>query len=144
MISFIFKETSTQEKRQWDKSSTKKQVFSDSSNRNNKILTFPIVAAAMRVVGTFTAEKKGSFPLRISSVNVSKSVGHCGFGHIYWRNPSWETSFFVQRVVPTVGTINCLQYQYQKYQDNVHLRVTITSVIPLWMLKIPMMMIPVA
>ena len=19
----------------------------------------------------------------------------CGFGHIYWRNPSWKTSFFV-------------------------------------------------
>ena len=28
-------------------------------------------------------------PLSISSVS-------CGFGHIYWRNPSWKTSFFVQ------------------------------------------------
>ena len=41
--------------------------------------------------------KKWSFPLRISSVNVTKSAGNCGFGHIYWRNPYWKTSFFVQR-----------------------------------------------
>ena len=30
---------------------------------------------------------KWSFPLKISSVNVIKSAGNCGFGHIYWRNP---------------------------------------------------------
>ena len=40
--------------------------------------------------------KKWSFPLRISSVNVTKFTGNCGFGHIYWRNPLWKTSFFVQ------------------------------------------------
>ena len=34
-----------------------------------------------------TLHKKWSFPLRISSVNVTKSAGTCGFGHIYWRNP---------------------------------------------------------
>ena len=27
--------------------------------------------------------KKWSFPLRISSVNVTNSAGSCGFGHIY-------------------------------------------------------------
>ena len=31
--------------------------------------------------------KKWSFPLRIYSVNVTKSAVSCGFGHIYWRNP---------------------------------------------------------
>ena len=31
--------------------------------------------------------KKWSFPLRISSVNVSKSAGSCGLGHNYWGNP---------------------------------------------------------
>ena len=36
--------------------------------------------------GSYAAQK-WSFPLRISSVNVSKSIGNCGFGHIYWRNP---------------------------------------------------------
>ena len=39
--------------------------------------------------------KKWSFPLRISPINVTKSTVSCGFGHIYWRNPQWKTSFFV-------------------------------------------------
>ena len=34
-----------------------------------------------------TLHKKWSFPLGISSVNVTKSAGNCGFGHTYWRNP---------------------------------------------------------
>ena len=37
--------------------------------------------------------KKWSFPLRISSVNVTKSAGNSGFGHICWRDPIWKTSF---------------------------------------------------
>ena len=28
-----------------------------------------------------------TFELRISSVNVTKFIVSCGFGHIYWRNP---------------------------------------------------------
>ena len=44
----------------------------------------------------FTLHKKWIFPLRISSVNVTKSTGNCGFGHIFWRYPEWKTSFFVQ------------------------------------------------
>ena len=40
--------------------------------------------------------KKWSFQWRISSVNVTKSTVSCGFRHIYWRNPQWKTSFFVQ------------------------------------------------
>ena len=43
-----------------------------------------------------TLHKKWNFLLRISSVNVTKSAQNCGFGHIYWRNPKWKTSFFVQ------------------------------------------------
>ena len=34
----------------------------------------------------FTLHKKRNLPLRISSVNVTKFAGNCGFGHIYWRN----------------------------------------------------------
>ena len=30
---------------------------------------------------------KWSFPLPISSVNVTKSAENCGFGHGYWRDP---------------------------------------------------------
>ena len=34
-----------------------------------------------------------SIPLRISSVNVTKSAVNYGFRHIYWENPSWKSSF---------------------------------------------------
>ena len=27
---------------------------------------------------------------------MTKSARNCGFGHIYWRNPWWKTSFFAQ------------------------------------------------
>ena len=43
-----------------------------------------------------TLYKKSSFPLRIYSVNVTKSAENCGFDHIYWRNPEWKRHFFVQ------------------------------------------------
>ena len=45
---------------------------------------------------THQLHKKWSFPLRISPVNVTKYAVSCGFGYIYWRNPYWKTSFFVQ------------------------------------------------
>ena len=38
-------------------------------------------------------QKKSNFPLRISSVNLTKSAGNCGFIHIYWRNPQWKLHF---------------------------------------------------
>ena len=31
--------------------------------------------------------QKSYFPLKFPPVNVTKSAGNCGFGHIYWRNP---------------------------------------------------------
>ena len=43
-----------------------------------------------------TLHKKWSFPLIISSVNVPKSPGNNGFGHIYWKNAQWKTSYFEQ------------------------------------------------
>ena len=43
---------------------------------------------------TTSLHKKWSFPIRISSVNVTKSAGSCGFGHIHWRNPYWKTFIF--------------------------------------------------
>ena len=45
---------------------------------------------------TWNEDKKWSFPLRIFSVNVTKFTVFRGFGHIYWRNCLWKTSFFVQ------------------------------------------------
>ena len=52
----------------------------------NKFLTIDFIKQ--------TLHKKLSFPLRISSINVTKSAVSCGFGHIY-LNPQWKTSFFV-------------------------------------------------
>ena len=48
----------------------------------------PLLAAS-------TAQKM-KISLRISSVNATKSLVSGGFGHIYWRNYQWKTSFFVQ------------------------------------------------
>ena len=58
--------------------------------------TLSRLATLEQKINSITLRKKWSFPLSISSVNVTKSAGICGFGHIYWRNPSWKTSFFVQ------------------------------------------------
>ena len=41
----------------------------------------------MQVLGQMSPHKKWSYPLRTSSVNVTKSTGNFGFGHIYGRNP---------------------------------------------------------
>ena len=43
--------------------------------------------ALFHLLWVFTPQKRWSFPLRISSVNVTKSAGNCRFGHIYWRIP---------------------------------------------------------
>ena len=40
--------------------------------------------------------KKWSFPLRISLVNITRSAGYCVFGQIYWKNSQSKTSFSVQ------------------------------------------------
>ena len=39
------------------------------------------------IIIMLSLHKKWSFPLRISSVNVTKSAENSGFGNIYWRNP---------------------------------------------------------
>ena len=40
-----------------------------------------------RLSSAYTLLKKWSFPLKISSVNVTKTAVSCGFSHIYWSNP---------------------------------------------------------
>ena len=44
----------------------------------------------------YTLHKKWSFPLRISSVNVTKYAENSEFGHIHWRNPQWKIPLFVE------------------------------------------------
>ena len=55
-----------------------------------------LTASVVLLLAATTLHKKWSFPLNISSVNVTKSAVFRGFVHIYWRSPSWKTSFFVQ------------------------------------------------
>ena len=55
----------------------------------------PTIWKTLNLLHALTA-KKWSFPLRISSINVTKSAGNCRSGHIYWRNLYWKTSFFVK------------------------------------------------
>ena len=81
--------------------------FSITDNRDNNIMTiifkYQIINSTSSNFRKSTLQKKWSFPLKIFSVNVTKSAGDCGFGHIYWKNPKWKTSFFhfcaVQRPV---------------------------------------------
>ena len=51
----------------------------------------------IQLVSIQILHKKWSFPLRISSVNVTKSGIPCGFGHIYWRNLYENFTFCVMK-----------------------------------------------
>ena len=55
-------------------------------------LKFSLVLLFMK----HTLRKKWRFPLRISSVNVTKPAVSSRFAHIYRRNPLRKSSFFVQ------------------------------------------------
>ena len=64
-------------------------------NKWQLIKLYEIIQGPLKILSGDTAQKM-NFLLRISSVNVTKSAGNCGFINIYWRNPKWKTSFFVQ------------------------------------------------
>ena len=61
-----------------------------------------------------TLHKKWSLPLRVSSVNMTKSAGNCEFGHIYRRNSSWKT--FCAVLVPTNKSKDIFK-KYKKPQN---------------------------
>ena len=63
--------------------------FLQSPNISNILYKSIMMIKAFRCLPKSEAalHKKWSFPLRMSSVNVTKSAVSCGFGHIYWRNP---------------------------------------------------------
>ena len=65
-------------------------------NIDKSILDETKLQRKMQLLWQLSLHKKWSFPLRISSVSVTKSAVSCGFGHIWWRNALWKTSFFVQ------------------------------------------------
>ena len=63
--------------------------------------------------------KKWSFPLKISSVNVTKSAVFCGFGHIYWRKPgNGKLHFLVQ------WNLQMCKMDVIKFRDDTIVRVT--------------------
>ena len=47
--------------------------------------------------------KKWSFPLKVFSVNVTKSAGNCGFRHIYWEVHNWKLQFFWSVVISMIS-----------------------------------------
>ena len=55
----------------------------------------------LRLTTKLSLLKNWSFPLGISSVNVSKSSVNFGFGHIYWTNLKRKTSIFAQCIIQT-------------------------------------------
>ena len=54
------------------------------------VCRFTVENASINVVSNHEhCTKKWSFPLRFSSVNVTKSTGNCGFGQIYLNSYSY-------------------------------------------------------
>ena len=82
---------------------SKLQDFSQFYKKSEGVESFPfslekgITEAEyyISIVYLDTAQKKWSLPLRIPSVNVTKSVVSCGFRHIYWIL-NGKLYFFVQ------------------------------------------------
>ena len=68
----------------------RKRIFHRLEHLHNLRYTFYIGdgdTKSFEAISKSTLHKKWCFPLRISSVNVTKPEGNCGFGHIYWRFP---------------------------------------------------------
>ena len=88
------------------------------------------------LVKEITAQK-WSFPLRISSVNVS-----CGFSHIYWKILELKT-FFLQRMGPSSHSFQVINkevsvqdislgYVYKAWRRNVKTIMWMKIFSPLW------------
>ena len=50
-------------------------------------LNFDVESYAIEKNMIGTTAQKMKFSIKIYLVNVTKSEGNCGFGHIYWSNP---------------------------------------------------------
>ena len=66
--------------------------FAFSEPLSFKVL-LPFLSKSCYSIHNYHYTKKRSFLLRISSVNVTKSTGNCGFGQIYWRNLNEKLHF---------------------------------------------------
>ena len=62
------------------------------NSRKKKLLRNNLTSKAQEHHPKEITAQKIKFSIKVSSVNVIKSVVSCGFGHIYWRNPQSKTS----------------------------------------------------
>ena len=60
----------------------------------HSILGSKIWRRSLKTTDQNSLRKKWCFPLRVSSVNVTKSAVSCGFGHIYWKKSLMENFIF--------------------------------------------------
>ena len=51
--------------------------------------------------------------LMLLLVNLNKVS--CGFGHIYWRNPKWKTSFFYELL--SIVNVSSFQFVWQAFTN---------------------------
>ena len=77
------------------------QPYRESNLINLQYKYFPVsleffLKIQLKHLPHFLLHKKSSFPSRFSLENVTKSTVSLSFDYIYWRNPWWKTSFFVQ------------------------------------------------
>ena len=71
--------------------------FCEISKNSFSYRTPVMTVCGLMYVQFMPLHKKWSFPLRISSVNVTKSAGNCRFGHIYWKNLNGKFNFLCRR-----------------------------------------------
>ena len=72
------------------------RIFGKKVNRLQPLVTSTkssILGLWKRTGCTATTHTHTQIQFRVSSVNVTKSTGNWGFGHIYWRNPKWKLHF---------------------------------------------------
>ena len=92
-----------------------KGLISRKRYKNKQSHRIIISRVIKRRSSSLTLHQKWSFPLRISSVNVTQSAVSSEFCHIHWRNPQCKTSFFVQCNVNLFCNQWLLHYQPSVY-----------------------------
>ena len=70
-------------------------------------LNFSLTQSLDETKGFCTAQTEVKFPLRICSVNMTKSAGNCGFGNIYRKKSIMENFIFCK--VPIIKIIAQIQ-----------------------------------
>ena len=83
---FNKKETMAQVKHLWFLLNFEEQFFTEHLRTATSVHDNTVAYKRLILRLYYTLHKRWSFPLRISSANVTNLDLNCGFGHIYWRN----------------------------------------------------------